>query len=40
MTVTAEVKVVMEEVVKDIKNKFKNEIIPDWRMEFVSNSLE
>lgn len=30
----------MEEVVKDIREKFNNEIIPEWRMEFVMESLE
>jgi hypothetical protein len=30
----------MEEVVKDIRKTFKNEIIPEWRMEFVMESLE
>jgi hypothetical protein len=30
----------MEEVVKDIRKKFNNELIPEWRMEFVNESLE
>jgi hypothetical protein len=39
-TDTGEAKIMMEEVVKDIRKTFKNEIIPEWRMEFVMESLE
>jgi preprotein translocase subunit SecA len=39
-TITGEIKIIMEEVVKDIRKKFNNEIIPVWRMEFVMESLE
>ncbi len=32
--------VAMREVIRDVRESFKNEVIPAWRMEFIELSLE